>query len=147
MDICINEQNLRIEDVAQLRACIEDFQQARHGEVDLNVEDDIARGDFFGLTLLVNGDRASLAYYRYYADTGLVSVDSTYSGPPDAKVEFTLGNGQVDAFPAAWTIGTEEAFRALEYTFLHQAPAPWVTWRNSEELGFDLQHTTDQERQ
>jgi hypothetical protein len=79
---------------------------------------------------LVNGDRAWLMYVRESGDAGFSSRDPNYGGPPDAEMDFYLGNGQKDRYPVAWTMPTADAFRALEYFAAHKRSPEWVCWFN-----------------
>jgi hypothetical protein len=53
-------------------------------------------------------------YLRHAGDAGFSSRDSRYSGPPDATLEFVLGNGQVDRYPRVWTYPADEILHAVE---------------------------------
>lgn len=79
-----------------------------HAELWVNV------GDGRAMCALLAAGKAMLMYLRSTGDTGLVSVNPHFAGPPEAVVRYTLSNGQVDEHPAAWAISRETALRALE---------------------------------
>src|SRR5262245_11661692 len=79
---------------------------------------------------LINGDSGWLMYLRYNGDAGFSSRNPSYSGPPDAKQEYYLSNGQRDEYPLAWAIPIEEVHRALDHFEREQRPPPWITWHN-----------------
>ena len=45
-------------------------------------------------------------------------------------LDFRLSNGQIDEYPAYWTVPIEDALSALKYAFVHRARAPWVSWND-----------------
>jgi Immunity protein Imm1 len=80
------------------------------------------------ISALINGEAAWLMYLRFEGDAGFSTRNPNYSGPPKAKIEYYLSNGQRDEYPASWNITTNEAMRALEYFFLKEEMAPWLEW-------------------
>jgi hypothetical protein len=95
------------------RAHSEAVRQRRFNQLWLDTEDE-------GLVLgvLANGAHAWLMYLRHKdGDPGLVSRNPDYTGPEDDTMEFELSNGQVDAYPVAWTLPLEQALAACEYFF------------------------------
>jgi hypothetical protein len=97
-------------------------------EIDLYDEEG-EEGPFFSTSVFTSKERAFLMYFGFEGDPAFSSYDPTYTGPPEATCDFQLSNGQIDVYPASWTVPIDDAFRALEYTFLYREPAPWVPWR------------------
>lgn len=80
------------------------------------------------LCALINGDRGWLMYLREEGDSGFSSRNPSYDGPPGARIEYRLSNGQHDFYPASWALPIEEVRQALEYfEQKHQRP-PFVVW-------------------
>ncbi len=131
MEIIINGRKWKIENIEILRKHIESRGKTNIEEIDLHADEDISDTNFFGLSVLINGDCSVIFYSRYEGDTGLVSHNPRYSGLPQAQLEFVLSNGQVDKYPLAWAVATEDALRALEHTFLHQTPDPRLVWQDT----------------
>ena len=80
------------------------------------------------LCALINGDRGWLMYLREEGDSGFSSRNSTYDGPPDAKIEYELSNGQHDLYPASWALPIAEVRRAIEYFEREHKRPPFVVW-------------------
>ena len=143
MILSMNDQEFAITGIDELGACLATVRDRQYWELSIGVYDDPGEGNgFFGLVVLVNGKRALLSYSQHLGDSGFTSADPTYSGSPAVMLDFQLSNGQCDKHPMAWTVPTEEALRAMEYAFLHQAPDPRITWKEWGDEptadGFDL---------
>jgi len=83
------------------------------------------------LCALINRESAWLMYLRHSeGDPGFSTRNPHYAGPPEAMIEFHLSNGQVDHYPAAWNITTEEALRAFKHFFNTLDRAPWLEWHH-----------------
>jgi hypothetical protein len=80
------------------------------------------------LYALINNDRGWLMYLRQDGDSGFSSRNPAYDGPPDAKIEYLLNNGQEDLYPASWALPIAEVRRALEYFEREHRRPPFVTW-------------------
>ena len=65
--------------------------------------------------LLVNHQDAWLLHLDHNEDMGFSSRTSLYAGPPNARLEFALGNGQRDEYPTDWAFPLEQALAACEY--------------------------------
>jgi hypothetical protein len=79
--------------------------------------------------MLRSAARALLMFLREQGDVGFTSrADDDMSGP--GTLEFTLANGQVEDYPAAWTVSAERAREALEHFFQTGAMAPFVAWND-----------------
>jgi hypothetical protein len=80
------------------------------------------------LCLLKSHDRAMLMLLREDGDPGLSSRATDLND--DRDIEFTLSNGQVDTYPARWTVPFDEARRAAEFFWLKESPAPFIAWHD-----------------
>jgi hypothetical protein len=92
------------------------------------------------LSALINGDLGWLMYQRGPDDPGFSSRNPNYAGVADATIEYVLGNGQRDEYPAAWAFSTSEVLRALEYFRVHRQPPPFASWHNDSADGVVFQH-------
>jgi len=101
--IVVREPALAVEELRAFRTCL-----PRFGEVW------VERADGSQVCALVSSRSAWLMYLRHEGDPGFSTRNSRYSGPSDAMVEFMLGNGQMDRYPAAWTYPTDVILLALE---------------------------------
>ena len=81
------------------------------------------------LCLLKSNERAVLMLLRSEGDAGLTSRATEPVG--DSVLQFTLANGQVDEYPAAWTVPFDDARRAVEYFWFSKAAAPFVSWHDA----------------
>jgi hypothetical protein len=80
------------------------------------------------LCLLKSDDRAMLMLHRVEGDSGLVSrASDDFAGGP---LRFSLSNGQEDEYPATWTVGFDDARRAMEHFWFGGAPAPFIRWHD-----------------
>lgn len=77
---------------------------------------------------LINGDRGWLMYLRENGDSGFSSRNPEYDGPPGVQIEYRLGNGQHDLYPASWALPVAEVRRALEFFEREWRPPPFITW-------------------
>jgi hypothetical protein len=82
------------------------------------------------LCALVNGNRGWLMFLRHEGDAGFSSRNSRYTGPAGEVIEYQLGNGQVDAYPAAWAYERGEVFEALVTFALHRRVPDGIEWFN-----------------
>jgi hypothetical protein len=82
------------------------------------------------LCALINGDLGWLMYLRGEGDAGFSSRNPSYSGSPNAQIEYFLSNGQRDEYPASWALPIAEVRRALDYFQREQEPPPFITWHN-----------------
>jgi hypothetical protein len=80
------------------------------------------------LCLLKSQDRAMLMLLREDGDPGLTSRATDLND--DREMEFTLSNGQVDKYPARWTVPFAEARRAAEFFWFKESPAPFIAWHD-----------------
>lgn len=80
------------------------------------------------LCALVHGDRGWLMYLRSPGDPGFSSRDPSYTGDPEAKIEYRLSNGQQDWYPASWSLPIAEVRRALDYFAREHQQPPGIVW-------------------
>jgi hypothetical protein len=100
--IVVNEPDLAVEE-------IRGFFRTRRPAAELWVERPEGR-----VCALVSGDRGWLMWLRSDHDPGLSSRNPAYTGPAEATLPFLLSNGQVDQYPASWTLPTGRVAAALE---------------------------------
>jgi hypothetical protein len=124
MDLSINGERRSVSSVAALRNRLAHHRATRYLEVWLS------RPGGPALCVLANGPHAWLMYLRQEGDAGCSSRNPRYDGPADATRAFLLSNGQLDRYPAAWTIPTDAAFRAAEHFFLSGDQDPAITWHD-----------------
>jgi hypothetical protein len=56
---------------------------------------------------------------------------SRFDGAPTLVIEYRLGNGQMDAYPASWALPEQEIMQALKYFIEHEGNrAPFVNWHD-----------------
>jgi hypothetical protein len=84
---------------------------------------------FPALCALLNGDQGWLMYVRYEGDAGFSSRNRAYSGPPTAEIEYMLGNGQVDHYPASWAYPRSQLIDTL-HSFARTRRVGGVSWFN-----------------
>ena len=71
----------------------------------------------------------NLAFDESDATQGGLAFDSLFRGKHVLVIEFRLSNGQVDEYPASWTLPEPDIMRALEYFVEHEGRRPpFVQW-------------------
>jgi hypothetical protein len=80
------------------------------------------------LCALINGDRGWLMYLREDGDSGFSSRNPGYDGPPDVQVEYPLGNGQLDKYPASWALPIADVRRAIQFFEHEHRQPPFIVW-------------------
>lgn len=121
MELRIDSEKSGAVSAEDLRGRLARIAVERHSDIAL-----IAGGK--AVSLLKSGDRAMLVFFRATGDPGLTSRAG--DGPHDHSLRFRLANGQVDEYPASWTVTFEEGLRVLEHFATHLAPAPFVRWND-----------------
>lgn len=86
------------------------------------------------ICLLRSGDRALLLYLPAPGEVGFTSRSPEPIADAREAVEFTLANGQVDRYPAAWTVSAERAREALEEFWRTSEMPRCIRW-NDEDAG------------
>ena len=82
------------------------------------------------LCALLNRRCGWLMYLRFEGDAGFSSRNPSMEEAEEPKEAFRLSNGQVDAYPSAWTIDRKMVFDALvEFVASGQRPTK-VNWHD-----------------
>jgi len=123
MELLINKVHYEVSELNELQVHLLRVRRTQFAEIWLQ---DTA--DSPSICALINGEAAWLMFSRYEGDAGFSTRNPKYAGPPKDKIKYHLANGQRDEYPASWNITTNEAMRALEYFFLKEEMAPWLTW-------------------
>jgi hypothetical protein len=107
-----------------------DFLAGRLGSLSLvpRTEVWLAHSSGSSLCVLKSDDTAILMLLRREGDAGLVSRSS--DEPRVGSCEFRLANGQVDTYPASWTVPFHDARRVAEFFWFSGTPAPFVRWHD-----------------
>lgn len=80
------------------------------------------------LCALLRDDRGWLMHLPAPGSPGASSRDPFYRGPAGEMLTFRLSNGQLDTYPASWTLPREVIERALE-SFRDTGVRPtFITW-------------------
>jgi len=124
MELNINGESYEVASLGGLRYHLPKISDTHFCEVWL-----YADSGWPAICALVNGGSAWLMFLREEGDSGFSTRNPNYSGPQDAVIEYFLGNGQRDEYPAEWDITTPEALRALEHFMENASMAPWLQWQ------------------
>jgi hypothetical protein len=82
------------------------------------------------LCALMSGERGLLMHLPEPGASGATSRDPKYAGPKSAMLSFRLANGQVDVYPASWTLPRETIEKALAH-FVETGERPaFVRWHD-----------------
>ena len=123
-ELNVNGYSFDVRNLEDLRAALKGVGDTQFSEVWLLSSDGGP-----SLCALINREAAWLMYLRHdEGDPGYSTRNPDYTGPEDTKIEYRLENGQVDEYPAAWNITTQEALRALAHFFTTLERAPWLLW-------------------
>jgi ribosome maturation factor RimP len=90
----------------------------------------VVRREDGSLTGLFSGGQAVLFLTGGEGGPGFSSRSPRYTGSQDARLTFTLSNGQEDEYPASWAVPGEDATRALEHYFLTGQRPSFVHWHD-----------------
>jgi hypothetical protein len=90
----------------------------------------VTKPDGQALCALINSQTGWLMYLRENGDAGFSSRNPDFRGEEEATIEYVLGNGQHDSYPASWALPLTEVQRAVEHFITHSRPADWVVWHN-----------------
>lgn len=127
MKLIINKQETVIETAEDMERACDAVREQFFSEVWLEVG---AKGP--SLVMLVNGKDALLIYFPGHGKIfGFTSRNPTYTGAPDAEIEFILANGDMEDYPARWTVPLSEGC-AVCRNFVEQqgARSPLITWHD-----------------
>lgn len=122
--IFFNGEPKDIQSIEALGEALNDFDEHQQFELWVNVENGPS------LCMLRNGENAFLMYLRFSGDQGFFSL-----GNPAAKgtVGYTLANGQLDEYPASWSVEKEQCYKAVAYVYVNEGLKPeWITWHEPE---------------
>ncbi len=106
-----------------VRRALKDARKSDRAEVAVRREDGF-------LTGLFSGGQAVLFLTRGEGEPGFSSRSARYTGSQDARLTFTLSNGQEDEYPASWAVPGEDATRALEHYFLTGQRPSFIHWHD-----------------
>jgi ribosome maturation factor RimP len=90
----------------------------------------VVRREDGSLTGLFSGGQAVLLLAGGEGEPGFSSRSPRYTGSQDARLTFTLWNGQEDEYPASWAVPGEDATRALEHYFLTGQRPSFIHWHD-----------------
>jgi len=124
LSLSINGYRARVATVAELKRELESFAGKAHREVWIDVKDGPA------LCALFNGDAGWLMYMRESGDAGFSSRNLNYEGKVDAVLEYRLGNGQHEFYPASWALPEALVIKALEHFVECRQRAPFIQWND-----------------
>lgn len=83
------------------------------------------------LSVLVTGGSGWLMYLREPGDSGFHSWNAGYSGDETLQLPYRLANGQLDHYPARWTLPLPLIFEAVDEFSTDSEPPASVEWRES----------------
>ncbi len=108
--------------LAELHHALASLPNDSHAEVWVDLD------PFPAVCALVNGEQAWMMRIRHEDDPGFSSRNPGYGGPPEATLRYTLANGQVDEYPAAWAYPRQRVFEVLD-TFARTGQFPeTISW-------------------
>ncbi len=127
MKLIINKQETAIETAEDMERACEAMRQRQFSEVWIEASDDGP-----SLMMLVNGWRALLTYLpNHEGSPGYTSRSPSYAGALDAQIEFLLANGQMDEYPAQWTLPLSFGCAVCRDFIVRQgARSPLITWHD-----------------
>jgi len=123
MELNINGESYEVASLGGLRYHLPKISNTHFCEVWL-----YSNSGWPAICALVNANSAWLMFLRHEGDSGFSTRNPNYAGPQEAVIEYFLGNGQRDEYPAEWDITTTEALRGLEHFLENQEMAPWLNW-------------------
>ncbi len=127
MKLIINKRETAIETAEDMERACDAVRQQFFSEVWLEGG---AKGP--SLVMLVNGRDALLIYFPGNGvPFGFTSRNPAYTGAPDAQIEFILANGDMEDYPARWTVPLAEGC-AVCRDFVEQrgARSSLITWHD-----------------
>ena len=106
-----------------VRRALKEARKSDRAEVAVRREDE-------SLTGLFSAGQAVLFLTGAEGEPGFTSRASRYVGSADARLTFTLSNGQEDEYPASWAVPAEDATRALEHWFFTGQRPSFIHWHD-----------------
>jgi hypothetical protein len=90
----------------------------------------ICHSEFPALCALINNKLGWLMALRYDGDAGFHSLNLSYQGSKEDKIEYILSNGQMDFYPASFAYPMEIIIDALK-VFAETTKFPdTINWKN-----------------
>ena len=127
MKLIIDKQETAIETAEDLERACDAVRQQFFSEVWFEAS---AKGP--SLVMLVNGRDALLMYFPGNgAIFGFTSRNPAYTGVPDAQIEFILANGDMEDYPARWTVPLAEGCAVCrDFVERQGARSSLITWHD-----------------
>jgi Immunity protein Imm1 len=123
LDLQIDGRYVETDDLGALRAALVSISREEFAEVWLTVEDGP------GFALLKSGPRALCLFVRELGDPGFTSRQF----PRERRrglLDFHLASGQVDQYPASWTVPFFVALRAADHFLRSGERPPFLRWHS-----------------
>jgi hypothetical protein len=112
----INGRSFSVASLADLRRHLSSVTSEQYREIWLSVESGPA------ICALMNGDSGWLMYLREEGDSGFSSRNPAQEGR-GGLVSYRLADGQIDQYPADWSVSEDEIIQVLEHFFTHRTRA------------------------
>jgi hypothetical protein len=122
--LSINGYRTRVATVVELQQELASFADEAFREVWIEAKDGQA------LCALFNGRIGWLMYSSESGDAVFTSRNLDYKGEMEAMLEYRLGNGQHDFYPASWALPENRVVKALEYFVECWQRAPFIQWHD-----------------
>jgi ribosome maturation factor RimP len=106
-----------------VRRALKDARRSDRAEVAVRREEE-------SLTGLFSGGQAVLFLIGAEGEPGFSSRNPKFKGNQDARLTFTLVNGQEEEYPASWAVPGEDATRALEHWFFTGQRPSFIHWHD-----------------
>jgi ribosome maturation factor RimP len=106
-----------------VRRALKDARRSDRSEVAVRREGE-------SMTALFTGGQAVLFLTGEEGEPGFSSRNPRFKGSPDARLAFTLSNGQEDEYPASWAVSGEDATRGLEHWFFTGQRPSFIHWHD-----------------
>jgi hypothetical protein len=125
--LIINNQESIIATAGDMERACDAVRQRYFSEVWLEVSDNGP-----SLAMFVNGKDTLLMYLPGNGVVlGFTSRNPAYTGVPDARIEFMLANGQMDEYPAQWTVPLSVGCAVCRDFIERQGTrSPLITWHD-----------------
>lgn len=121
--LSLGNEEISVSSASELTAAVSAFLSSRQF-----AEIWLSKGHAKQMSMLVNGPRAWLMYLVNIDEQCWHTVDPAFPGPADGTTEFVLSNGQLDRYPASWTIPTLQAVAELGHFFTARDRSPHLSW-------------------
>lgn len=91
--------------------------------------------DCQSLHAFTNKDWGCIFYHKKGTDMSYSSRNPNYHEANDDDVSFLLHNGEVDHYPASWTLPIQVITRAVDYFESVKSQPPFITWHEDKQKG------------